>query len=111
MKTITLTEAVDPLYLQVDATSNPASNFTFYFNNTIISAVDHVTSTFLNSTSESAVVQTGILSDAVAGNSNGGMYKIETCNVVGCKKDEWKVVINCMYIVSYIFVYILCGDN
>ena len=94
-QTITLTEGVDILYLQVNTTSNPESTFTFQFNDTEITSPDHTKSQFLNSTTESTKIQSGMLLDGYIDQNNGGYYKIETCNIVGCKIDEYKVIINC----------------
>ena len=96
-QTTTLTQGVDILYLQVNATSNPESTFIFKFNDTEILFPDHSKTQFLNSTTESTKVQSGSLLDAYVDQSNGGYYKIETCNLVGCKIDEYKIIINCKY--------------
>lgn len=91
-QTLTLTEGIDSLFLQTIATSNPASNFTYHFNNSVITS-GHVLAEYVNSSSNSATVQTSILSSATVDSTNGGFYHIYTCNFVGCKTDEWKVIV------------------
>lgn len=93
-QTLTLTEGIDSLFLQTIATSNPASNFTYHFNNSVITS-GHVLAEYVNSSSNSATVQTSILSSATVDSTNGGFYHIYTCNFVGCKTDEWKVIVKC----------------
>lgn len=96
-QTINLIEG-QPLSLPVPSVvSNPISTFKYYFNGTEITSADHVTSEQVISMDVTRNEQRTTMTDASVDHLNSGMYRIEACNLVGCKVDEWKVIVACKY--------------
>ena len=94
---VTLVASTDPLFLQTNTTSNPVSTFEFKFNGSLVMPNLVFSSSFTNDTpSFGGFTQSAIISSPTTGSDMAGYYIIETCNVVGCKTDEYTIIIHCM---------------
>lgn len=103
--TIPLNEG-DALSLQVpDFYSNPYSQFSFYFNNTLITpgSNGHTLSNTTTSTTMFKTLQGASVSKATVDHTSSGVYQVKACNMLGCKTDEWRVVVQCKLLYCTIF--------
>ena len=69
---------------------------------------DHVSTNTTISTTIYQTQQDVSLTRAAVDHTNSGVYEVRACNLVGCKVDQWRVVVECKL---YSFLLFLNGFN